>query len=95
MKKRIANAKLIIEVESRKNADGTRGRLITQSVFDNRTQSYLTSEQIHERGIEWFLNLNDLKESANWNLNGDSSKYRFKWGQSCKTKAIGYAYICD
>lgn len=93
MKKRIANAKLIIEVESHKNADGTRGALITQSVFDNRTQNYWTSEQIQERGIQNFNNLDDLKESANWNLNGDSSKYRFQWGQSGKTRSTGYAYI--
>lgn len=90
---RTANAKLIIEVESRKNADATRGELVTQSVFDNRTQDYWTVEQIHERGIENFCNLDDLKESANWNLNGDNSKYRFKWGQSGKIRSTGYAYI--
>lgn len=90
-RKQLKNTKLIIEVES----DKTSKQLTTLSVFDNRTQEYKTSKFIKERGIETFLSLDDLKESANWNLNGDSSKYQFVWLQSCKNKSIGRAYIYD
>lgn len=88
-KKLINNAKLVVTVESNKR---TR-RIKTKSVFDNRTQKHWSYEQIHERGIEFFLNLEDMKETLNWNLNGDGSKYQFKWGQSGKNTSEGRAYI--
>lgn len=92
MRTKILNsAKLVVKVES----DRTTNRIFTVSVFDNRTESYWTKEQIHERGIEWFLSKEDMKETLNWNLNGDSGKYQFKWGMSCKTKSDGTAYIFD
>lgn len=94
MKKRTANAKLIIEIESHRHTDEI-FPIITKSVFDNRTGEYWNRERIAERGIEKFGDLADLKESANWNLNGDSAKYRFMWGQSCKARSTGYAYIFD
>jgi len=90
-RKMLQKAKLIIRVESSKI---TR-KISTVSIFDNRTQKYWSEEQIKERGCEWFLNLNDLKETLNWNLNGDSSKYQFAWGQSSKIKSEGAAYIFD
>lgn len=37
-------------------------------------------ERIKERGIQYFLNMDDVKETLNWNLNGNDSKYQFKWG---------------
>ena len=43
-----------------------------------RIQDYWTEKQIQERGIVSFLNLDDLKETLNWNLNGDSKRYQFK-----------------
>lgn len=49
----------------------------TVSAFDNRKQEELTKDYIEERGIRKFLNLEDLKETLNWNLNGDSEKYQF------------------
>lgn len=80
---------MIVNIESNKHTK----QIKTVSVFDNRTQSYWTDEQIQERGITRFLNLDDLKETLNWNLNGDSKKYQFKWGQSGKYTSEGYAYV--
>jgi hypothetical protein len=88
-KKIISDAKFIITVESNKKEDS----IETVSVFDNRSQEYMTEEYISERGIQSFLDIKDLKETLNWNLNGDSAKYQFKWGQSTKYKSEGRAYI--
>lgn len=89
--KTIKNAKLVVRVESDKNAN----IINTVSIFDNRNQEYLTDEYIQERNIKNFSDLDDLKETLNWNLNGDSSKYQFKWGQSGKNVSEGMAYIFD
>lgn len=70
MRKRKEQPKLVVEIES----DRKTGRIKTVSVFDNRTQKYWSVDQIQERGIVWFLNLTDMKETLNWNLNGDSAK---------------------
>ena len=90
-KKSFKNAKLVVRVESNKATK----RIKTISVFDNRSQEYWSAERIHERGIERFLDLDDLKETLNWNLNGDSSKYQFAWGQSGKEASDGIAYIFE
>jgi len=90
-RKMLLNAKLVVMVES----DRITGKIRTASIFDNRTKEYWSEEQIKSRGCEWFLSLNDLKETLNWNLNGDSSKYQFTWGQSSKEKSEGVAYIFD
>ena len=89
--KTLNNAKLVIRVEGNKQTK----EIITRGVFDNRTQSYWTDERIHERGIEKFLNMEDMKETLNWNLNGDSSKFQFKWVQGTKDCTEGVAYIFD
>lgn len=89
--KSLHKAKLVVEVESEKGSD----RITTVSVFDNRENDYWSEDRIEEKGIEWFLNMADMKETLNWNLNGDSSKYQFKWGQSGKSRSTGYAYIFD
>lgn len=91
MKKRLSNAKFIINIESDKNTK----KIKTISIFDNRIEKYLDNSFIKDRGIEYFLNIEDLKETLNWNLNGDSSKYKLKWGQSCKATSQGLAYIFD
>lgn len=88
-KKILGNAKLVVTVESNQST----GKIRTVSVFDNRTQEYWHANKIHSRGIEWFLGLDDMKETLNWNLNGDSSKYQFRWGQSCKNISEGRAYV--
>lgn len=90
-RKNINNAKLMVTVRSNKGED----KLETISVFDNRKNINLTDEEITERNIKNFLNLDDLKETLNWNLNGDSSKYQFQWGQSGKYSSEGRAYIFD
>jgi len=87
--KTIRDAKLIVKVEGCKDTK----KIKTVSIFDNRSQEYLTNEYIVERNIQHFLDLNDMKETLNWNLNGDSSKYQFKWGQSGKNISEGVAYI--
>ena len=89
--KTISNAKLVVNVESNKQDKSIK----TISIFDNRTNKYWTEEQIQERGVFNFLNTEDLKETLNWNLNGDSSKYQFKWGQSGKYKSEGGAYVFE
>ena len=91
MAKRLSNAKFIVRVESDKNTK----QIKTVSVLNNRTNEYKDEKFIQDRGISWFLNLDDLKETLNWNLNGDSSKYVFKWGQSSKTNSDGIVYIFD
>lgn len=89
-KKGLHKAKLIVTIESDKN----KGIIKTVSVYDNRTQSYWEPEQIKERGICNFLNLADVKESLNWNLNGDEAKYQFGWlGKSRNKIFTGVAYI--
>lgn len=85
----IHSAKLIVAVESDKRTHAIK----TTSVFDNRTQEHWPEEKIRARGIETFLNVDDLKETLNWNLNGDASKYQFQWGQSGKERSEGRAYI--
>lgn len=87
----INQAKLVVTVES----DRQTGRIKTVSVFDNRTQEFWSENRIKERGIVWFMNTDDMKETLNWNLYGDSSKYQFKWGQSGKSRSTGTAYIVE
>lgn len=97
--KTLHKAKLVITVESYKDKpivnDNPHITIRTVSVYDNRTNEFWNEERIKERGIVNFLNVEDLKETLNWNLNGDSSKYQFKWGQSIKSKSEGKAYIFD
>ena len=88
-RKSLKDAKLVVRVESNKQTH----RIKTVSVFDNRTGEFWPPERIKERGIVSFLNLADLKETLNWNLNGDDSKYQFIWGQSGKETSDGVAYI--
>ena len=85
------NAKLIIRVIGNKHTK----EIITENVFDNREQKYWAGGRIQERGKKKFLNMEDMKETLNWNLNGNSSKYQFKWGQCTKDCTEGVAYIFD
>ena len=87
--KTINNAKLVITVNSNKSNK----EIETVSVFDNRKNREWTKEEVEERGIKTFLNLQDLKETLNWNLNGDSSKFQFKWRQSTIQLSEGRAYV--
>lgn len=69
--------------------------ILTESVIDLRTEVAWNRQQIAERGIERFGDLNDMTETLNWNLNGDSSKFKFVWGQSGRSGSTGYAYVYD
>ena len=89
--KMLKNAKLIVKIIS----DRKHGEIKTESVYDNRINAYWDKGRIEERGIVSFLNMVDVKETLNWNLNGDSSKYQFSWGQSGNGISEGYAYIFD
>ena len=84
--KMLKNATLVVRVEST-----NRPRINTVSVFDNRTGQFWTDAMIHERGIERFLDMADMRESLNWNLNGDDAKYQFHW----VSRNDGVAYIFD
>ena len=91
--KTLKNSKLVVKVISNKATN----KIVVESVFDNRTQSYWTDEQISERGIKGYEynGIEELKKTLNWNLNGDSSKFKFGWGQSGKETSDGYAYVFD
>lgn len=89
--KTLKKAKLVIRVLSDKRTK----RLTTVSIFDNRTNEFWSKDRIQSRGVERFLNMDDLKETLNWNLNGDDSKFQFRWGQSGKGTSDGYAYVYD
>lgn len=90
-KKSAENAKFLVEIFSPKNSKTCE----TRSVLDLRINSYWEPEQVRERGVKSFNDLQDLKDTLNWNLNGDSAKYRFQWGQSGKCGTTGYAYVFD
>ena len=90
-KKSAENAKFLVEIISPKNSKTCE----TRSVLDLRVNSYWDPEQILERGIKNFNDLQDLQATLNRNLDGDSAKYQFRWGQSGKYGTIGYAYIFD
>lgn len=89
--KNFEKAKLIFTVISNKKTHSIR----TQSVFDNRTQEDWTDEHIKSRGVRDFGDVDDMKATINWCVNGDEDKYKLKWGQSGKTHTTGYAYVFD
>lgn len=92
----LKNAKLVVKIKSGiANLENPLLKISTISVFDNRKNSFWSKEKIEERGIEWFLNLDDLKETLNWNTNGDSSKYQFAWGMTVNGVSEGIAYVFD
>lgn len=90
-RKSVGNAKFLVEVFSPKNSETCE----TRSILDLRINSYWDPEQIRERGVKNFNDLQDLRDTLNWNLNGDSGKFRFQWGQSGRSGSTGYAYIFD
>jgi hypothetical protein len=87
--------KLTVEVTSINYNNTNRIKIKTISVFDIRKQKYWTKEQIAKRGIENFLSLLDMKETLNWNLNGDSSLYYFKRIKRSGITFKGKAFIFD
>lgn len=92
MSKRLNGAKLVVTVESDKKTK----RLKTVSVFDNRINQDTTEEVLESApSVKNFSDIDDMKESLNWCLAGDSSKYSVKFGQGNKETQIGYVYIFD
>lgn len=90
-KNNIQGAKLVVTLHSKRGSNS----LQTVSVFDNRQNKEWSEEQIKERGIENFRDLDDTKETLNWCVNGDSAKYQFVWAHNGSTTSTGYAYIFD
>lgn len=88
-RKLIDSAKFEVIVCSRRGTS----EILTESVSDLRTEVAWNRQQIAERGIERFGDLNDMTETLN--LNGDSSKFKFMWGQSGRSGSTGYTYVYD
>lgn len=90
-KNNIQGAKLVVTLQSQRGSN----RLYTISVFDNRQNKEWDSEKIKERGIVNFNDLEDVKATINWCVNGDSAKYQFVWAHNGSSTSTGYAYIFD
>ena len=85
--RKIKNFNYKVTVESNK---ATR-QLRTLAIDDNYGNN--CNKLIESRGVGSFNDVNDMKDTLNWNLNGDSSKYKFQWGQCSKQTQLGYAYV--
>ena len=70
-------------------------RIITLGVFDNRTQEYWTTEHIISRGVSHFNDMDDMKDTINWCVNGDSTEYYVKKGPSRGLCTSWYVYVFD
>ena len=71
--------------------DKTTHHLKTLSIVDEEGND--CSDLIEKRNLQLFIDMNDMKETLNWNLACDSSKFKFQWGQGDKRTQIGYAYV--
>ena len=90
-KKNLKKATYVIKVCST-----GKGKITVQSVYYNDIEEYMPVSCIRDRGIQEFLDLDDMKETLNWNLNGDSAKYQFCWGMTVNGVSEGIAYVfCD
>ena len=83
--------KLIFKVSSNKKTS----RIITLSVFDTRIQEYWTTEHIINRGVSNFTDMDDMKATINWCVNGDSTEYYVKKGPSSGISTSWYVYVFD
>lgn len=84
--------KRIVTVESNK---ATREIVLVSIVKCETNEDYTDEFKEKCPGLVSFSNLDDMKESLNWCLNGDSKKYEFRWIFNGKTKSIGEARIYD
>ena len=91
MKCDTAKAKYAITLQINKHTHA----LTTQSVTDQRICESWTQEQIQQRGIVNFADLKDMAETLNWNLNGDVSKFVYRFGQSGRDTSTVYACVFD
>lgn len=85
--RKIKNFTYKVTVES----DKATHQLRTLAINDEHGNN--CNELIESRGVGSFNDVNDMKDTLNWNLSGDSSKYRFQWGQGDKHTQLGYAYV--
>lgn len=87
--------KLIITVQKlicNPKIDGKQSGIFTVSVFDIRTNNLWALEQIKERGISYFLNEEDMKQSLCWNTNSQDSLYEVFWTENSD---YGTIYLYD
>ena len=84
-------AKYVVKIVT----EGVGEPLFTAMVKDNKRNRQLENSEIEDRGIWAFGNLRDLKETLNWNLNGDEDKYMFLWDYHCKKFHVGTALVFD
>ena len=87
--KNINNSKFTIHIVSNKK----NRQIETLEVVDNRTNEHWDDKKINERGIRKFNDTHDLEETLNWNLNGDSSRYKLKWGMTTNENTYGIVYV--
>lgn len=83
------NADLVIMVRTCKGSK----ELETVNIFDRRIGSSWPEDRIKERGCMYFGGLDDLKDTTNWCLNCDDSKYVFQWIIVGREYAVGKAYL--
>lgn len=88
----ITMPKLIVTIVKSSNEKS----FVVEDVYDNRTCEEWTIEKIKEKGLfEIFSDKDDLKESLNWYLNGDSNKYRIAIKEKTKEKTTYRCFIYD
>lgn len=83
--KNTQGAKLVVTLQSQRGSNS----LQTVSVYDNRINAEWSEEKIKNRGIEKFSNMDDAKETINWCVDGDSTKYQFIWAHNGSTTSTG------
>lgn len=89
--KHLQGAKFMITVVSQRGEQSLR----TAAVHDCRTGEDWLPEQVRERGVLTFSDMRDMADTLNWCLNGDSSRFRFQWGQTGRSGSTGYAFVFD
>lgn len=84
--RKIKNFTYKVTVESDKAT-----QLRTLAIVDNDGND--CNKLIESRGVGSFNDVNDMKDTLNWNLACDSSKFQFQWGQGDKQTQLCYAYV--
>ena len=85
--RKIKNFNYKVTVES----DKATRKLRTLAIEDKYGKD--CNKLIESRGVGSFNDVNDMEDTLNWNLNGDSSKFQFQWGQDDNQTQLGYAYV--
>ena len=102
MNKTSYNCKLIVKIFSDREHN-----ISVVGIDDLRTHKPWTDDQIKERGLFGVITsatkkrkpedrtLIELKETLNWNLGGDTSKYMFLWEMAGNKGTYGRTYIYE